>query len=333
MFAGNDLVLCENQTATLTGSGATTYTWDNGVSNGVTFTPSVGTLTYTVTGTTAFGCTNTDQLTILVNPLPAVSFMPGVTLGCVPLTTSLTNTSPNSVNCVWTISNGDVLTGCGPLSATFNQPGCYDITLTTTDINGCSNSFTSIDIVCTEEYPVAAFSPSESVMSTINTEVLFTNNSIGASDYSWDLCDNSPLTNVVNPLYTYLEQEGTYVITLIATTPLGCADTAYATIQINEALLFYVPNTFTPDDDDYNPVFQPVFTSGFDPYDYTFLIFNRWGEVIFESHDASIGWNGSYGSNGEIVLCEDGTYTWKIEFKTSLNDERKMIVGHVNLIR
>ena len=333
VFAGNDLVLCENQTATLTGSGATTYTWDNGVSNGVTFTPSVGTLTYTVTGTTAFGCTNTDQLTILVNPLPAVSFMPGVTLGCVPLTTSLTNTSPNSVNCVWTISNGDVLTGCGPLSATFNQPGCYDITLTTTDINGCSNSFTSIDIVCTEAYPVAAFSPSESVMSTINTEVLFTNNSIGASDYSWDLGDNSPLTNVVNPLYTYLEQEGTYVITLIATTPLGCADTAYATIQINEALLFYVPNTFTPDDDDYNPVFQPVFTSGFDPYDYTFLIFNRWGEVIFESHDASIGWNGSYGSNGEIVLCEDGTYTWKIEFKTSLNDERKMIVGHLNLIR
>ena len=333
VFAGNDLVLCENQTATLTGSGATTYTWDNGVSNGVTFTPSVGTLTYTVTGTTAFGCTNTDQMTILVNPLPAVSFMHGVTLGCVPLTTSLTNTSPNSVNCVWTISNGDVLAGCGPLSTTFNQPGCYDITLTTTDINGCSNSFTSIDIVCTEAYPVAAFSPSESVMSTINTEVLFTNNSIGASDYSWDLGDNSPLTNVVNPLYTYLEQEGTYVITLIATTPLGCADTAYATIQINEALLFYVPNTFTPDDDDYNPVFQPVFTSGFDPYDYTLLIFNRWGEVIFESHDASIGWNGSYGSNGEIVLCEDGTYTWKIEFKTKINDARKMIVGHVNLIR
>lgn len=333
VFAGNDFILCENQTATLTGTGATTYSWDNGVSNGLAFTPSVGSLVYTVIGTTAFGCTDTDQMTILVNPLPAVSFLPGETLGCVPITTSLTNTSPNSVNCVWTISNGNVLTGCGPLSTTFNQPGCYDITLTTTDVNGCSNSYTAIDIVCAEAYPIAAFTPSESVMTTISTEVLFMNNSIGASDYSWDLGDNSPLSNVVNPIHTYLEQEGTYVVTLIASTPLGCADTAYATIQINEALLFYVPNTFTPDEDDYNPNFQPVFTSGFDPYDYDLLIFNRWGEIIFESHDASVGWNGSYGSYGEIILCEDGTYTWKIEFKTSINDERKMIVGHVNVIR
>ena len=333
VFAGNDLVLCENETATLTGSGASTYTWDNGITNGTMFTPAVGTTTYTVTGTTAFGCTNTDQMTILVNPLPAVSFMPGATLGCVPLTTTLTNTSPNSTNCVWAISNGDVLTGCGPITTTFDQAGCFDITLTTTDINGCSNSFTSIDVICTEAYPIASFSPSESVLTTMNTEVLFTNNSIGASDYSWDLGDNSPFTNVVNPIHTYIDQEGTYVVTLIATSSLGCVDTAYATIQINEALLYYVPNTFTPDADDYNPTFQPVFTSGFDPYDYTLLIFNRWGEVIFESHDATVGWNGSYGSNGEVVLCEDGTYTWKIEFKTKLNDERKMIFGHVNLIR
>lgn len=105
------------------------------------------------------------------------------------------------------------------------------------------------------------------------------------------------------------------------------------TITVYEETIYYVPNTFTPDQDAYNPTFQPVFTSGFDPQDFVMYIYNRWGEVIFETHDASIGWNGSYGQNGEILLCQDGTYTWKIEFKTTQNDKRVMKVGHVNLIR
>ena len=101
--------------------------------------------------------------------------------------------------------------------------------------------------------------------------------------------------------------------------------------MITEELIFYVPNTFTPDNDDFNESFQPIFTSGFDPYDYTLYIFNRWGELIFESNDANVGWNGKYGVEGEFV--QDGTYVWKIEFKTKRNDERKVVVGHVNLLR
>ena len=120
---------------------------------------------------------------------------------------------------------------------------------------------------------------------------------------------------------------------LIATSALGCSDTAYSTIQVYEELIYYVPNTFTPDNDNYNPTFQPVFTSGFDPQDFVLYIYNRWGELIFESHDASIGWNGTYGSNGEIQMCQDGTYTWKIEFKVTRWDERRVAIGHVNLIR
>ena len=116
---------------------------------------------------------------------------------------------------------------------------------------------------------------------------------------------------------------------LIAYSSLGCTDTAYSTIQLAEELIFFVPNSFTPDIDDYNPTFQPIFTTGFDPYDFTLLLFNRWGEIIFESHNAEIGWDGTYGGK----LVQDGTYTWKIEFKTTVNDERKSLTGHVNLIR
>jgi gliding motility-associated-like protein len=62
-------------------------------------------------------------------------------------------------------------------------------------------------------------------------------------------------------------------------------------------------------------------------------IFNRWGEVVFETKDASIGWDGGYGNGSNYKMMQDGTYTWKIEFTVLQTDERIMKVGHVNLLR
>ena len=333
VFAGNSVVVCEGQTVILTASGANSYTWTGGVSQGVGFIPAVGTSTYSVTGTSTAGCTNTDQLDVTVNPLPIVSFMPDITMGCVPQTVTLTNSTPNSQNCVWTISNGTTVSGCGAVPVTFNQGGCYDVTLTTTNTDGCTSSFTANNLICVEDYPNASFNPSETQVSTLNTEVFFENMTTGANVYNWTFGFDDVASTEENPLIVFPQDEGYYNVTLIAYSPFGCADTANTTIQVYEELIYYVPNTFTPDDDSFNPIFQPVFTSGFDPYDYSLYIFNRWGELIFESHDATVGWDGTYGSNGEIEMCQDGTYTWKIEFKVTRWDERKQALGHVNLLR
>jgi gliding motility-associated-like protein len=120
---------------------------------------------------------------------------------------------------------------------------------------------------------------------------------------------------------------------LIATTLFGCSDTAYSYIQVLEELIYYVPNSFTPDGDIFNQTFQPVFTSGFDPFNYNLRIFNRWGAVIFESADPATGWDGSYTLNGNVLPCQSGVYTWKIEFKSPENDEKQVINGHVSLLR
>ena len=76
-------------------------------------------------------------------------------------------------------------------------------------------------------------------------------------------------------------------------------------------------------------------TSGyrFDPFDYQLLIFNRWGETIFESNDSNVGWDGTYGLGDQVRYVQDGTYTWRIEFKLKRNDSRKIVSGHVNVIR
>lgn len=333
IFAGNDVIVCEGQPVTLTGTGGSTYTWDNGISNGNSFVPPIGNTSYIVTGTSVEGCTNTDQVNVVVNPLPIISFTPDVINGCVPLIVNFTNTTANSSNCVWTLSNGTVLTGCGIISSTFNQAGCYNVTLSATS-NGCSNTFTANNLICVEEVPVASFSATPSVISEFNPLVNFTNNSIGASNYIWNFGDNSIVSTQMNPSYDYSAAGvGSYLVTLIASSPFGCSDTTYSTIQFNDQLIYYIPNTFTPDNDNFNQTFKPIFTSGFDPYDYTLLIFNRWGETIFESHNSEIGWDGTYGNNSEIQMVQEGSYVWKIEFKTNQTDERKLVIGHVNIIR
>ena len=334
VFAGNDVETCLDQTVVLTGSGAATYTWAPTVTNGVAFTPAAGLTTYTMTGTSAAGCTNTDQVLVTVNPNLNAAFIASVTEGCTPLTVTFTNNTANSFDCVWTMSDGTVLSGCTSVTNTFEQPGCYDISLTVTAANGCVTSLTQPDLICVDANPVASFIPSAWQISELDMNVDFNNTSDNATQYIWNFGDTSPLSSDENPSHDYTGNEiGTYDVTLIAISPAGCTDTAYSTIQIYEEVIFYVPNTFTPDNDTYNPTFKPIFTSGYDPFDYSLYIYDRWGELIFESHNTEIGWDGTYGSKQEIDMVQDGTYTWKIEFKVTKNDERRMQVGHVNIIR
>lgn len=328
--AGNDVVVCQGESVILTGTGASNYSWSPNVTNGVAFVPSVSGV-YTVTGTLN-GCSNQDDVLITINPTPLVDFSADVVLGCAPLTVTFTNNSAVSTDCNWNFGNGEISANCGIVTTTYTQAGCYDVLLTV-ESAGCESSLSILDFICVEEDPVASFSPSTSIVGIFDSEIQFTNSSIGAINYNWTFDNGGGLSNLENPSYIFPSVPGNYNTVLIAYSSLGCSDTAYATIVVNEELIFYVPNTFTPDNDAFNPTFLPVFTSGFDPFDYMLRIYNRWGELIFESHDVSVGWDGSYGDSGQIEICQDGTYTWKIEFKTSMNDERKSIQGHLNLIR
>jgi gliding motility-associated-like protein len=331
--AGNAIIVCSNEPITLSASGANTYAWDNGVLNGIPFIPPLGTTTYTVTGTSLAGCSSTDQVNVTVNGGPPVTFVADTLIGCSPLTVQFTNTTPNVQFCTWDFGNGTSSTSCGTVSQTFVIGGCYDITLSIVDNFGCGGTLSNTDMICVEENPDAGFIPSTNSVSEINSTVLFTNTTVGATSFLWDFGDFSPTSSLEDANHDYLGNElGNYIVTLIASTPFGCADTAAAVIVMREDLLFYVPNTFTPDGDTYNEEFTPIFYSGFDADDYHLTIFNRWGEIVFESYNYEKGWDGSYGSNKEKT-AQQGTYTWKIEFKTTRNDERKTVVGHVTILR
>src|SRR5574343_933159 len=332
--AGNDTSICPNSSFTLSGSGAATYSWNNGVVNGNSFIPSTVISTYTVVGTSAAGCTNSDDITIQFYSVENVSFSPDIVLGCSPLLVNFTNSTLNSVNCNWDFGNGNTSTNCGTTSATFAQVGCYDITLNVTFSNGCTNSLTQPNLVCVEAPPLASFVATPAILNEYDSQATFNNTTIGGVSYIWNFGDSTALSNEISPEHDYAGLPlGNYLVTLIAFSPSGCIDSVTSVIQIKEDLLIYIPNCFTPDQDEFNQFFEPVFTSGFDPFDYNLYIYNRWGQLIFESHDHTQGWDGANGNDGNARLVPDGIYTWKIEFKTSDTDERKVIVGHVNVLR
>jgi gliding motility-associated-like protein len=334
VFAGNDVTICPGASIVLTGSGADSYTWNNGVVNGVAFVPSGNISTYTVVGTTAAGCENTDDVLVQFSAVEPVTFVPNVTLGCSPLVVNFSNTTANSIDCVWSFGDGTTQNSCGTVTNTFVEYGCYDISLTVTFANGCVNTLNQSNLICVEAPPLVSFFAVPAVINQYDSQTSFQNTTIGGVSYVWNFGDGSSTSTEVDPSHDYAGMPlGNYVVTLVATSPSGCIDSASSIIQIKEDLVFYIPNCFTPDDDEHNQFFQPIFTSGFDPSDYNLFIYNRWGEIVFESHDATVGWDGSYGGKSEVTVVQDGVYTWKIEFKTSDTDERKMVVGHVNVIR
>ncbi|WP_341906637.1 T9SS type A sorting domain-containing protein [Fluviicola taffensis] len=135
--AGQDQIVCNGASITLNGSGAATYDWDNGVTNGVSFVPTLGTTTYTVTGTSAGGCEAEDQITVTVNQLPNVS------ISTIPIfclsdgSAALTQGSPS----------GGTYAGTGITGVIFSPStaglGIYPVTYTYTDLNGCQNTASS----------------------------------------------------------------------------------------------------------------------------------------------------------------------------------------------
>lgn len=283
-----------------------------------------GTSTYSFTPNSG-QCAANQTMDIVVNELPSVSFSGDSLVGCAPHTVVLTSENNSST---WTISNGVTLEG-NEVTIVLTNPGCYDVTLQV-DENGCTNSLTMPSYICIEQDPIAAFTASPDLFTDDDALVSFTNLSSGASSFIWDFGDGNTST-YINPSNLYENTEEGALITLTAISDFGCMDQAQLIIEYDEQEIFYIPNTFTPDGDNFNQIFTPVFYSGFDPYNFEMLIFNRWGEIVFETHNAEIGWDGSYGVKG--IKAMDGTYSWKITYKNPKTDERKVIVGHVTLMR
>ncbi len=210
----------------------------------------------------------------------------------------------------------------------FSEPGEYKVKFLYNN-NGCVLLYNKTITVW--ELPIAKFDTVSSVNSSFENIYSFINSSENATNYRWNFGDYSPISKIINPTHIYDATINNTIVKLTAFNINGCRDSAYMKIIFYEEPLIYIPNTFTPNGDERNNVFVPIIFSGIDEKDFTFYIWNRWGELIFESHNYNIGWDGTYANN--IVL--NGTYIWKIMYKptnTKKYHSKRELVGHVNVV-
>jgi hypothetical protein len=206
VIAGNNQTVCAGTAVTLSGSGASSYTWNNGVTNATPFTP-IATQTYTVTGTAANGCTNTAQVIVIVNALPTVS---GGNNQTVCAGTIVTLNGSGATSYVW--DNG--VTNATPFTPVATQT----YTVTGTNANGCMN--TAQVTVSVNAVPTVIAGNNQTVCA--GTAVTLSGS--GASTYSWN-------NNVQNGVSFTPNTTQTYTVT--GTAANGCANTAQVTVTVN----------------------------------------------------------------------------------------------------
>jgi len=187
------------------------------------------------------------------------------------------------------------------------------------------------DFISVTATPVASFDTNPTEVDVFEPTVNFINTTENGYSYTWNFGDASGLSSESDPSHTYPETPGEYTVILEAESQNGlCSSFAKKLVTIRDVIVYYIPNTFTPDGDLFNETFAPVFKSGYDPYDFHFVIYNRWGEVVFETFNAAFGWNGSY---GDLGLVESGVYVWSLDFKETMSDKRHSDYGHVTVIK
>ena len=172
--------------------------------------------------------------------------------------------------------------------------------------------------------------------STLKPKYCFINNSIGAVKYEW-IFEDFPTdggSSDTSPCYQWADT-GCHNVTLIATNAIGCTDTMIQPVCSSFVAVFIPYNVFTPEPvDGFNDEFR-VKAIGLEKFD--IIIYNRWGEVVFESKDPNFRWNGKVKNTG--AECPEGTYFYLINYQIiekQLNDGKdkgKPISGTVTLIR
>jgi gliding motility-associated-like protein len=263
-------------------------------------------------------------MVVTVNPSPNINFTADPFNGCEPLLVNfIDNTTPAIQIWSWNFgdpSSGNTSTEQNP-SHLFGNAGVYNITLTATTTDGCTSSYTYENMITVYPQPVADFYAKPGVVLVQNPTISFIDQSTGASYWDWTFGDpESGAGNTSadeNPSHTY-SGEGIYnVLLTVANYNNTCFDTTMKQVQVVDIV---IPNVFTPNSDGKNDYFHIVNIEKVT--DSHLMIFNRWGNLIFEKDGYQNDWDGRN--------APDGVYYFILNFHILKNDE---MTGTVTIMR
>lgn len=285
--------------------------------------PSTGSYKITLVVDDTIFCNAPDTVvkTLRISPNVRAAFVTP-DRGCVPYTASFKNLSLGGTDFIWDFGDGTFSTDFEPTHL-YPTTGTYNVRLIAIDTTTCNKIDTSAYFAVTV-YPIPTanftWSPNPPIENTITK---FTNLSIGAVRYLWDFGDGESSTDA-NPSHQY-NATGTYKATLYAFNAADCVDSITLDVPIIIKPLLDVPNAFTPGRFGKNGIIK---VEGFGIGTMQWKIYNRWGQVVFESQNRNSGWDGTF--KGVLQPMDVYTYTLDVIF-TDGDKLRK--TGDISLLR
>lgn len=328
---GADNILCGNDTTLLESISTFPIIWSTGdTSNQITITnPGL----YWVTTTDDHGCsTNSDTIFITQTTITWPNLMFSEKSDCAPLIVDFTllGNENEFEEVFWDFGDGNSNYSSElSVSHQYENPGVFSFSFQITTIDDCRFDTTYQNLIEVFSNPVTDFSFYPTSISEVNSYVQFTDLSENVAEYSWNFA-NQNVSNEENPSNLFdLTDETTIEICLTGFSENGCADDTCKTIPIYNEFGIFVPNTFTPDADELNNIFKPILSHPEEVSRYSLTIYNRWGELIFESKNVNFGWDGTYLNR----IVQEGVYTWKIEIATTKDAAVHLLNGHLQLLK
>lgn len=327
---------CKPYIATITNNSkgrgsSTSYQWTFG--DGTTFSgANPGAHTYADTGTyviklvisDAGACNTIDSVTKVIsfNEVFVKAVFAGPPLLCENAPAQFSNNSENAATYLWDFGDGNTSNAAAPKHL-YDTAGTYVVKFYAYNPLTCNGVDSSNTTVTVSGKPKANFRHSP-IIPVTNEPVTFQNLSERATAYVWDFGDNT-FSDLITPLPKYYRRTGTYRVCLQALNEAGCSDTICRNVDADVYPLADLPKAFSPNGDGVNDILY-VRGSGIETLDLT--IYNRWGEIVFETTDINIGWDGTY--KGKEQPIEAYAYVMNVVFVDGINYYKK---GNVTLLR
>ncbi|MBA7657203.1 hypothetical protein ES703_65134 [subsurface metagenome] len=275
-----------------------------------------------------------DFIQVTVFPVPKIVVSADIIKGCEPLTVHFNEGSQNTGHTYfWDFGDNGVSTQRNPVHV--YVAGSYDVSLTVTSDEGCRNSIVYDNMITVYPLPEANFYPDPSVTNIMKPVINFDNYSTGGYiDYcTFGDGETGMFQSGDDFIHTY-QYPGFYDVLLITETNKGCRDSVKHKVVIKDVVTFYAPSAFSPDNNSMNDLFM-VKGTGIDPDEFTMIIYDRWGEKVFETDVFNSVVNESEAWDGRIKdgrKAPAGTYTWLVVF-SNIEGEKHKKVGAVTVIR
>lgn len=328
--------VCQGEPAYLSvmgrnGDGQYTYTWDNGLGQGGSkVVLPLSTTTYTVTVTDNCNTpSNFASVTVKVGDKTEINVIADPAEGCYPLT-SYFKIDEFNPNFNYDFNFGDEWVRYDrkdSISHEFRRIGCNDVRVRVSTDLGCETTKVYDCMIDVWPVPTSKFSYTPFYPTILDPTVTVEDRSNGASSIVYDL-ENGFSTLSEDFSYTFSDT-GLYQVRQVVENDFGCADTSYQFINVDHETTFYIPTAFTPNGDDLNDYFGPT-GDGIQFTDFNMQIYNRWGNLVYETNSLLEPWNGKMNNTGEIL--ENGTYIYYIRYSEHDNLDQ-FVHGNVNLVR